>query len=56
MIIAVYTDGSKLNSGSVGSACICPSLDIFIQKIIHKNASVYTAERTALSDAMEIVK
>ena len=53
---AMYTDGSKLNNGSVGSACICPSLDILIQRTIEKNDGVYSPECSALSDTVKVFK
>lgn len=52
---AVYTDGSKmLNSDFVGEACVCPKLNVEIKKTIANNASVYTAESIAISNALDI--
>ena len=52
--IDIYTDGSK-TSESVGSAVVCPPLNIKIQSAIAKNASTFTAESIALSEAINIV-
>ena len=53
--LGIFTDGSKmLNAPSTGAACICPDLNIQIQKSISTKASVYTAECIALECALEI--
>ena len=52
---AIYTDGSKVKGNNyTGSACICPDLDICIQRSLNRETSVYTAECIALDDAFEI--
>ena len=54
-LYAIYTDGSKnSNAACVGAAAICPDLDIYRTKAIHKGASIFTAECIALSDALDI--
>ena len=51
----IYTDGSKISgANSVGSACICPELNISIKRSIPKTCSVFTAECIAPKDALEI--
>ncbi|XP_043479897.1 uncharacterized protein LOC122509729 [Leptopilina heterotoma] len=53
--ISIFTDGSKVSSRSyVGSACICPELSICIRKSMPCEASVFTAECVALSDALDV--
>lgn len=41
-------------SDCVGSACICPELNIYFKKSINCNASIFTAECVALNDALDI--
>ncbi|KAK2574852.1 hypothetical protein KPH14_012978, partial [Odynerus spinipes] len=53
--VTIYTDGSKIpGSSSVGSACICPELNITVIRSINPHASVYTAECCALNDALDV--
>ncbi|XP_058805549.1 uncharacterized protein LOC131672376 [Phymastichus coffea] len=53
--IKIYTDGSKNSaSKSVGSACVCPELNVIKTKSIINKASIFTAECIALSDALDI--
>ena len=52
---SIFTDASKISSSNyVGSACFCPDLNIRSSKSIAHNASVFTAECIALSDALDI--
>ena len=52
---AIYSDGSKSKeSTSVGCACICPELDKIIVNTLSKDASIFTAEITALLSAVDI--
>ncbi|KAJ8683322.1 hypothetical protein QAD02_019114 [Eretmocerus hayati] len=53
--LEIYTDGSKSkNSPYVGLACICPSLDTYINRSISKEASIFTAESKAISHALDL--
>ncbi|XP_058807432.1 uncharacterized protein LOC131673441 [Phymastichus coffea] len=53
--LKIYTDGSKTDAGrSVGSACVCPELNLVITESIYKVSSIYTAECIAISRAMDI--
>lgn len=53
--IALYTDGSKvLGAKRVGSACVSPALNVHVKRSMNNNASVFTAECVALSDAVNI--
>ena len=53
--IKIFTDGSKNDGGiSVGSACVCPELNVIRNKSIINRASIFTAECIALSDAMDV--
>lgn len=53
--LKIFTDGSKnLLSKAVGTACICPELDIKIFRSISKFASIFTAESIAVYDAVSI--
>ena len=55
--ISIYTDGSKIKeSNSVGAACVCPDLNINIKKSIISEASIYTAECIALSQAFDLAQ
>ena len=50
-----YTDGSKSEaSKSVGSASVCPSLEILTSRSINSKASIFTAECIAIHDALAI--
>ena len=53
---AIYTDGSKKSDKLVGLSCICPTLNIKIDKTIDRHASVYTAVCIALLEATKIAK
>ena len=51
----IFTDGSKTET-AVGSAATLPRKDETKQQKIHPEASIYSAEATALELALEIVK
>lgn len=51
----IYTDASKSDqSPSVGTACILPSKNITINHSLDKSCSIFTAECTAIKDAVDI--
>ena len=51
-VYCIYTDGSKIkNNNSVGTATICPNLNVRISRSIDKDASIFTAESIALIDS-----
>lgn len=51
--LKVYTDGSKLEDGlAVGSSYVCPELNVVKKSSINPNASIFTAEATALHQAV----
>ena len=53
--IEIFTDGSKdAKRKLVGSACVCPSLNIIIQRNINCQATIYTAECIGISDGLDI--
>ena len=53
--IDIYTDGSKIrDTCMVGSACVCPSLNLVIQRNLPENSSIFTAECVAILDALNI--
>lgn len=55
--LALFVDGSKMKEArSVGSACICPELQIEMSKSIQTKSSIYTAESIALLDAIKIAE
>ena len=51
----IYTDGSKSNHG-VGSAVTIPSLSLSDSKSLPKQASIFTAEATAILMALDLIK
>lgn len=53
--LQIFTDGSKNQSEkSVGTAVICPDLNVTFTRSITPHASIYTAECLAICDAMDI--
>lgn len=51
----IYTDGSKSSdSVSVGSACLCEKTGEQITLSLNKRASIFTAECTAINEALNI--
>ena len=53
--IDIFTNGSKIkNALAVGSACVCPKLNIYCKKNITLEASIYTAELIAMDEALNI--
>ena len=51
--IAIFTDGSKTKTRkSVGTSCICVSLDSSITCSLPCETSIFTAENVAINDAM----
>ena len=53
--LKLYTDSSKSDAGLfVGSACLCPELNLILTRSIICKASIFTAECLAITDAMDI--
>ena len=51
-----FTDGSKVSEGkSVGSSVYCPTLDIESKTSHNKLMPVFSAECTAISNAMDYI-
>lgn len=51
----IYTDGSKIEGNKhIGAACKVPKLNLEISKSLNNLASIFTAECTAINEAMNI--